>query len=496
MMSSSIKVIIIKTTLYIFFLQLCSITHINGQTKADKIDDLMSTYAKYDQFNGSVLVAEKGKIIYKKGFGLANKEWGIPNQPDTKHRLGSITKQFTAMLIMQLVEEGKLKLHAPIATYLPNYPKHAADKITIHHLLEHSAGIPNFVSFREFYSKNSRNHFTPEKFIKVFADSTLQFSPGKKFKYSNSGYFLLGYIIEKVSGKSYEEMLQEFIFKPLKMNNTGYDNHHTILKKRASGYEKSGASYVNANYLDMSIPYAAGALYSTVEDLFLWDRALYSNVLVSEKSRKLIFKPHISTGRRNYGYGWSIGYEKIEGTKDSVNVIEHGGAIDGFHTFITRIPKNEQLIVLLSNTGKTYLSKMNKAIRQILYNAKYEKPKMSFATSLAKIIENGDIKDAEKFYKKNKNNEKYSLLENEMNALGYQLLSENKIKEAITIFKINVEVFPKSANVYDSLGEAHFNNKNYKLALKNYEKTLELNKNNNWAKTMIEKIKGILDNKN
>lgn len=465
---------------------------IYGQTKAKKIDKLMKNYAKYDQFNGSILVADKGKIIYKKGFGFANKEWEIPNQTDTKHRLGSITKQFTAMLIMQLVEAGKLKLNVPISNYLPNYPKHVANKVTIHHLLEHSAGIPNFVSFREFYSKNSRNHFTPEKFVKVFADSTLQFNPGNKFRYSNSGYFLLGYIIEKVSGKSYEKMLQDSIFQPLKMNNTGYDKHHKILKKRASGYEKSGFSYINANYLDMSIPYAAGALYSTVENLFLWDRALYNDKLISKKSKELIFTPHISTGKRSYGYGWSIGYEKILGTKDSINVIEHGGAIDGFHTFITRIPKNEQLIILLNNTGKTYLHKINKAIRQILYNADYENPKISFATSLSKIIQDKTLKEIETFYRKNKHTHNYSFIENELNALGYQLLQENKIKKAIEVFKINVEEFPRSANVYDSLGEAYFNAKKYELALKNYKKTLDLNNSNNWAKSMIEKIKDIL----
>ena len=482
----------IKIALIIFLANFSSFSCIHAQNKADKIDDLLSTYYEYDQFNGSVLVAEKGKVILKKGFGMANREWNVPNQSDTKHRLGSITKQFTAMLVMQMIEEDKLDLHLPISTYLPDYPKKVANKVTIHHLLEHSSGIPSFTSFREFYAKNSRDHFSPGQFVKVFADSTLQFDPGQMFKYSNSGYFLLGHIIEKVSGKPYEQMLHKYIFSPLGMKNTGYDNHRDIVKNRASGYEQKGFSYVNANYLDMSIPYAAGALYSTVEDLFIWDRALSSEELVSKATKELIFKPHISTGRRYYGYGWSMGYENIEGTDKIVNVIEHGGAIDGFHTFINRIPQDGHLIVLLNNTGKTHLPEINKAIRQILYDAEYERPKKSLARSLAKIISTKGEVEYEKFYLRNKDSSAYSLLEDEMNMLGYQFLTNGEIEKAITVFKTNVDAFPKSANVYDSLGEGYFNDKRYTVSLENYRKTLKLDGTNTNAKNMVKKIKLIL----
>src|SRR5260370_27324953 len=220
-----------------------------GQTKVDKLDKLLHAYAEYGKFNGSVLVAEKVQVIYKKGFGLADMEWNIPNQPDTKYRLGSITKQFTSMLIMQLVEQGKLKLDVPISTYLPDYPKKSGDVITLHHLLTHSSGIPNMTSFPGFDKNISRDFYSPMQLVNLFADSTLQFEPGKKFVYSNSGYILLGYIIERVTGKTYEQVLQENIFTPLKMNNTGYDHHQTLLKNRAIGYEKNGWHYVNADFI-------------------------------------------------------------------------------------------------------------------------------------------------------------------------------------------------------------------------------------------------------
>ena len=261
-----------------------------AQSKAAQIDKLISTYQEYGQFNGTVLVSDQGKVFYKKGFGMANMEWDIPNQPNTKHRLGSITKQFTAMLILQLAAEGKLDLQKPISTYLPDYPKTTGDIITTHHLLTHTSGIPNYTSFPGFMADESRTPYTPDAFVKKFDEKELDFTPGERFSYSNSGYFLLGVIAEKLSGKSYEELLHEKIFTPLNMNDTGYDNHADILKNRATGYEKQGNAYANSRYLDMSIPYAAGSMYSTVEDLYTWDQALYTTTLLPEKYMTMYFK--------------------------------------------------------------------------------------------------------------------------------------------------------------------------------------------------------------
>ena len=190
----------IKNSLIIIGLLFISVVSL-GQTKIEQLDKLIGLYTEYGQFNGSVLVAENGNILYKKGFGLANMEWNIPNKANTKHRLGSISKQFTGMLIMQLVEAGKIVLDFPVTTYLTDYPKENGDKITIHHLLTHSSGIPNYTSFTNFRSLQ-RDYYSPKDFVKTFADSTLNFNPGAQFSYSNSGYFLLGAIIEKLTGKT------------------------------------------------------------------------------------------------------------------------------------------------------------------------------------------------------------------------------------------------------------------------------------------------------
>ena len=449
-----------------------------AQTKADQLDKLIGTYAEYGKFNGSVLVAEKGKVIYKKGFGLADMEWNILNQPDTKHRLGSITKQFTAVLIMQLVEQGKLNLVAPISTYLPDYPKKNADVITIHHLLTHTSGIPNMTSFPGFVRDVMRNSYTPLQLVNMSADSTLEFKPGERFAYSNSGYLLLGYIIEKVTSKSYEQVLQENIFTPLGMNNTGYDHRGTLLKNRASGYEKKGRSYVNSDFIDMSVPHAAGALYSTVEDLYLWDQALYSIQLLRKENMDLLFTKHIPSGGGYYGYGWSIGEMPIGNTKERIETTGHGGGINGFNTLITRIPSDKSFIVLLNNTGGAPLNEMTSAIAGIIYDKTYDLPKRSVAYSLADKIEKEGTVAALAYYNAIKDSTGYFLDENEMNTTGYEFLQSGKVKEAAEIFRLNTQAFPKSSNVYDSYGEALMALGNKTEARENYKKSVKLNPGN------------------
>src|SRR4029078_11490332 len=254
----------------------------NGaQNHAAKIQEVLALAHKYRLFNGSALVAENGKVTYKGAFGMAEMEWGIPNAPDTKFRLGSITKQFTATLILQLVEQGKIKLDGKLSDYLPDYSKDTGAKVTIHNLLSHTSGIPSYTSLPGFFQDVSRNPFKVDDFIKKYASGELEFEPGTKFVYDNSGYFLLGAIIEKVTGKPYEQVLKENIFDPLGMKNSGYDRWGTILNKRATGYARTPKGFQTAAYLDMSIPYAAGSLYSTVEDLYMWDQALYGEKVLT-----------------------------------------------------------------------------------------------------------------------------------------------------------------------------------------------------------------------
>ena len=487
-MKSNSNYSIYKNGIFILFLILISNISF-AQTKVEQIEELLSTYEEYGKFNGSVLVSDQGKVIYKKGFGMANMEWDIPNEANTKHRLGSITKQFTAMLILQLVAEGKLDLQAPITTYLPDYPKTSGDIITIHHLLTHTSGIPNYTAFPKFMDDESRNPYTPEEFVGKFADKELEFTPGEKFSYSNSGYFLLGVLIEKVSGKSYEEMLQDKIFDPLNMTGTGYDNHGDILKNRATGYEKQGGKYVNSKYLDMTIPYSAGSMYSTVDDLYKWDQALYTTTLLPKEYMTMYFKPNISAfGNTHYAYGWAVGYDKIGSSKDSIYTISHGGGINGFNTNISRATSDKSLVVLLNNTGGAPLNEMTIAIRGIMHGKDYNRPKKSVADAVLVVIKEKGIDAGISHYNSIKDSEAYNLSEREMNNIGYQLMGSDKVEEASKVFQLIITEFPTSSNAYDSFGESLMKLGKNELAIKNYRKSVTLNPNNQGGINALKKL--------
>ena len=459
-----------------------------AQSKAEKIDALMKLYHEYGQFNGSVLVAENGTVILKKGYGFANMEWGTLNQSDTRFRLGSITKQFTSMLVMQLVQQGRIKLDGKIRDYLPDYPKKTGDKITIYHLLTHTSGIPSYTGFANFRRDLERNAYTPDAFVKMFSDSGLLFEPGTQWSYSNSGYFLLGAVIEKVTGKSYEQMLSENILAPLKMEGTGYDHSQAIITKRAAGYEKRGDKYVNADYLDMSLPYSAGSLYSTVEDLFVWDQALYGDKLISAVNKAKMFTPFLN----NYACGWGTAATLVGSTTDTVSTLEHGGGINGFNTLICRVPREKHLIVLLNNTGGARLASIRRSILGVLYNKPFNGPKKSVADKLfATMMEKGIAAGLESYREmREKRTDEYSLIESEMNTIGYQFLNQDKFDEAIAVLRLNAEAFPKSSNVYDSLGEAFMMKGEKDLAIKNYEKTLELDPRNTNAVDKLKILRG------
>ncbi len=460
-----------------------------AQDKVQKINELLKTYQEYGQFNGTVLVAENGKVIYQKGFGMANMEWNIPNASDTKFRIGSVTKQFTAALILQLVEEGKIKLDGKMTDYLTDYRKDTGDKVTVHQLLNHTSGIPSYTRLPNFFSEISRNPYSVTDFVKNFSSGDLEFEPGSKFAYNNSGYFLLGAIIEKVTGKTYAENLQTRIFDRIGMTNTGYDVHGTILDKRASGYGKTPSGFENAAYLDMGLPYAAGSMYSTVEDLYKWDQALYGDKILSAASKKQMFTP----GLENYGYGFVIDDRPIGKTEQKIKIISHGGGINGFNCLFTRAVDKKDTVILLDNVGLgRYHDVITNSIIAILNGQPAELPKRSIAETLYKTVnEKGGAAAIAEYRKlKSANSAMYDFSEGELNTLGYQLLRTDKTKDAIEIFKLNVEMFPKSGNPYDSLGEAYLKDGNKELALVNYKKAIELDPNNTTAAQAINQIEG------
>ncbi len=328
----------------------------------EKVETYMKATEKVDGFSGSILIARNGQPVVHKGYGMANIELNVPNKPETVFRLGSVTKQFTGMAITMLQERGKLSVNDPLCKYFADCPA-TWQPITVKQLLTHNSGITNYTAFPDF-AKTTVLPTSNSAMFGQLKDKPLDFTPGEKYAYSNSGYFLLGTIIEKVSGKTYADFLQENIFTPLKMKNTGYDNPLLIINNRAAGYTRQGGKFMNAAYMDMTVPFAAGAMYSTTGDLLLWDQALYTEKLVSRKSLDEIFTPN----KNGYGYGWGIN------TRFEKQQISHGGSIFGFSTQISRFPTERLTFVVLSNVQGSPAGRIANDLSAIVFGQKYEIP--------------------------------------------------------------------------------------------------------------------------
>lgn len=307
------------------------------QSYADKANNLVDSYVRSDLFSGSILVARGDQLLFRKAFGLADREWDIPNTPQTKFRIGSVTKQFTATAILQLVERGQLKLDDPISKYYTNAPSFW-QKVTIQHLLTHTSGIPSYTLLPDFRAKIAKIDRTPKEIIDLTRDQPLEFEPGTAFAYDNTGYILLGYVIEKLSRHSYAQYLQKNIFGPLGMNNTGYDLKTTIIPHRASGYTYYNQRWENASYIAMSLPFAAGGLYSTVDDLLVWEQSL-SKVL-SLASLQAMFA--------DYGNGYGFG--RFIRNQFDRRLQTHGGRINGFRANVDLYPDDKLTVIVLSNS--------------------------------------------------------------------------------------------------------------------------------------------------
>jgi CubicO group peptidase (beta-lactamase class C family) len=320
------------------------------------IDHFISSAAQHQVFSGTVLIAQNGKILLDKGYGWADQGKRMPNQPGTRFRIGSVTKQFTAMAILLLQEQGRLHVQDPICLYINGCPA-TWKTITIRHLLTHTSGVPDYVTTFPLQQPAS-----PAQLIAAFESTPLDFAPGAKWSYSNSGYVILGSIVEQLAGESYSEFLQQEIFDALHLSNTGYDQNFPPLPQHATGYKQP---WVKADYVDMSVPYAAGALYATVDDLFLWDQALFNRKFASGKSVQQMFTPQVTAcdgqgticaasdcdtqkvNCHSYGYGWFLGQFPVGGTYVRVNW--HPGGIQGFVSLNLYYPDQEITLIVLSN---------------------------------------------------------------------------------------------------------------------------------------------------
>jgi CubicO group peptidase (beta-lactamase class C family) len=346
-----------------------------AQTKEQKLDELLSAYNKLYAFSGTAFVAANGQTLLEKGYGYSNMESKTMNDAQSLYQIGSISKQFTTTLILKLAEMNKLKLTDKLTKYFPGYPN--GDKITIHHLMSHTSGIFNYTNDVEFMSKHSHEPTTEKVVVELLKKRPLDFEPGTNWNYSNSGYMLLGYIIQKVTKKPYETVMRDFIFKPLQMTNSGFDFIHSTNAHKAIGYSAiSEKTNSVAQLVDSSVSFAAGSIYTTASDLYKWHQAVLNNKILKRATIEKAF----TVVKNKYGYGWMM---------DSINnkrITKHSGGIDGFNAYFARVEADNVCVVLLNNMGNPRLEEINKNILALLYDMPYKVPQLKTEVKVSEEI--------------------------------------------------------------------------------------------------------------
>lgn len=459
-----------------------------AQDRISELDSLIAFCEENGMFNANILVAEKGRIIYNRSVGMANfeKEEGLNS--NTAFCLGSISKQFTAFGIMLLKEKGKLEYSGRVGEIFPELPKYMHE-ITLKNLMQHTSGLK-----RTHYGDEDglRNEQIFQNLINSEGDSLL-FKPGEKFSYSNSGYMLLATILEKVSGKTFADFLQEEVWQPLGMTNTFVMSEGDYKKKeRAIGYDGFG------NKSDFNVlTYGSNGIYSSAEDLFRWLQSLSTDLLIPFEQKSEMWLPATSnTGETlvdnsrehtwNYGFGMFVYKDELNG------LIGHSGAYGGFLNLINKDFTNEREVIILNNNGRLLpIHEFGNTIHNILRGQPYEMPKVSIDFELRKSFF-GDIDKAIGHYHELKKTHPTKFKFNnewELNAFGYALMAEKRYDDAIKIFKLLISEFPDRPNPRDSLGEAYYLNGQYALSIKSYERALELDNTYNvdWIEKMLEK---------
>lgn len=446
----------------------------------DRIDSLLQACQSQGLFNGTALVVDDGQTILRKGYGLTSPVSGGQLQPEDVFNIGSITKQFTAFLVLRLYEDSLLHIHDPITQYLDAFNRSEYEKVSVYHLLTHTSGIPNYTSNPSFdpgYDYSDQEMYS-------LIQKPLQFEPGERYAYCNSGYFILGKILEKVSGVSYGDLLQREIFTPLKMS-------HSFVRDSwpeegiVQGYWRTVGGMAPMPTYSCYTLYAAGGIFSNVDDLLKWEQALYDEAFLSTDLRALMFAPY----KHHYACGWHVrkGYAN-DGTYYERHF--HGGMIKGYHAFIFRRIPQGQTIILLDNNHNQEIQEIKNSIWRILEDGPIRVPIPKLSNFLFQACADGtletqldSVRDFPDYFQST-----YKLEEYDINTVGYRLMDAERYDEAEAVLKFNVDRYPEAWNVYDSIGELYLRKGKLRKARKMYLKSLELNSENTSAEMALERI--------
>jgi CubicO group peptidase (beta-lactamase class C family) len=467
----------------------------SGRDLHSRLDAYLTAADRAEPLSGVVLVAHEGRVVYTRTFGDADAEWPQPHVVDGRFRIASITKPFTAVLTLRLVQAGKLRLDAPLSEYLPEYRKDVGERVTVEQLLNHTSGIPDFANLPGFWKEELPRPHTREELLSKWLSRDLEFEPGTTAKYNSTGFYLLGLIAERVTGKPYGQALREWVLDPAGLKDTGYDAPGTLVRRRVRGYVRTLTGRLEpAPYMHMANVEASGGMYSTAMDLWRFDRALASETLLSKELKARMFKayaPDTFGKELSFGLGWYVGERELApGVRVSVN--EHGGNAPGFRAYVSRSPSDGGFIAMLFNDGDGSYSErtrhLSRDLMRIVRGIPVEEPRPGFARVLTKVLlEKGVAAAQARLPELTRTHPLTS--PRDLNNIGYGLLLEGRMPEALFLFRLNIERFPQDANAYDSLGEACLVVKDLACARENYARALEMDPKNGNARQVLERLK-------
>jgi len=477
-----------------------------ASSKSKSIQKIFQYLADNNLFNGAALVVSNGHVVYHGAFGYANMEWMIPNTTDTRFNIGSVTKQFTAVLVLQLADEGKISLKDTISRYIPELDNKFSDQMTIHQLLTHTSGLPSHYSTMDDYMKvGMRIPYTFQERLEQLRNLEFEFKPGTSWAYSGFGYTILGHIVARVTGRSLEDNYKERIFRPLGMTQSGVMLDSRLVPRKAYGYQKKwDDSYMPAVYFSQTeAKLGGGGLYSTIEDFLKWYKAVQGGSFFTEQMKKKYFKAHYRfPDGDGYCYGhYSTKYKINE--NQNVDVFYHGGSLPGASALVLRVPEKDQCVVLFHNAGmghEEFLYEIATEVLNILYGKEFHYPKMSILYSVGITALFDSIEEVRKhyYYLKNNLSDAYIFDPDQLNIMAMLLMQFGAIENIPGVLKLNIDEYPDRPSSYFELGKFYSDvDEKYDLALEYLNKALALSEGEMKKKieNKIEKVETRKDEK-
>lgn len=461
----------------------------SARSQAADLKTLVDSYAQRRGFNGTVLVARGGHVLLRASYGMAEVEQRRPSNPDLRYRIGSLTKPFTATLVMTLVQQGRLRLDGTLGQYLPDfYGGTAAAPVTIAQLLSHTSGIADLPGRYDdpWWQTFAREQWAPADFARRWVKPDFVEAPGTKWRYNNNGFFLLGLIVERVTNKSYADNLRERIFDPASMTASGLFSRTTDLSGFAKGYAVTPEGMPKApDAIDPSVSFSAAGIYSTVDDILRFDRALYGTRLLDAGSRATMLSAHT----KFYGFGWGVDDYTLPGGR-TIPVVSHTGSVPGYQSYYLRSEPQQDCVIILDNFWQGALvSQVGRDLMEVLNGKPMQVARYSLDDLLTPIAYTSGVEAMASTYAAlGQRQAAYDLSEHAFNALGYKLLRDKHVPEATQVFLWATQRYPQSANGYDSLGEAYHAAGKTADAIRSYRTALTLDPTSQSARAALSEL--------